>query len=69
MNREKIWALILYTAHGSPVDSWPLKNHAIEPAVLLAFVSAATNVLLNYALSGGSHHCVVAKSITGRRRQ
>jgi len=50
-------ALILYSAHGSRVDSWPSENRAVQPAVLLAFISAATNVLLNYAMSEG---CIIA---------
>ena len=50
-------ALILYSAHGNRVDSWPSQSCAVQPAVLLAFISAATNVLLNYAMSEG---CIIA---------
>ena len=50
-------ALILYSAHGSRVDMWPYSTHTVQPAVLLAFISTATNVLLNYAMSEG---CIIA---------
>jgi hypothetical protein len=50
-------ALILYSAHGSRVDNWPYPSRTVQPAVLLAFVSTATNVLLNYAMSEG---CIIA---------
>ncbi|MCJ1245167.1 hypothetical protein MMC30_002368 [Trapelia coarctata] len=50
-------ALILYSAHESPVDSWPSESRVVQPAVLLAFISTATNVLLNFAMSEG---CIIA---------
>jgi Protein of unknown function (DUF3176) len=45
--------VVLVTANGAPVESWPSPNHSLQPAVLLAICSAVAN-LLRFALQEGT---------------
>ena len=50
-------AVVLISSNGKRVDTWPTKSVTVQPAVLLAVLSALTNTLLRYSLQEG---CTIA---------
>jgi hypothetical protein len=55
---------ILVSSDGKPIDKWPSKAGTVQPAVLLAVISAFANAFLRLGLceattvAGGAKHCL-----------
>lgn len=50
-------AVVLTASNGKRIDTWPTQNFTVQPAVLLALLSALTNTLLRFSLQEG---CTIA---------